>query len=354
MVPHMENAPIHSTQDPKRQDPPRGRILIVDDEAFIRNAFRLYFETIGFQTLVAEGGESALAFFRDPATAIEVILLDLVMPGMHGLELLKVFKKERPDVEVIIATGCGSLSSAIEAMRHGAFDYITKPIVNFDEELLKVVEEALLHRRALQKNHPSPPPPNDSAVEQHGAAGEPGLEICKKFKPLACHLAFWRASPAAGEEARQEIENLEKLLKDEFCITSGLVFGRDEYEHFTPLHAWGHASPVDFKADWFSEQNLYHAVLDGQLIAFPTEKVDMQSLGFSPPSAVDHPVVLHLPLFLEGAHRGALFLFFSKNGCIIRHANLIEQTSFFQLIAPHLASFFLGITRKPALAGPVI
>ena len=68
---------------------PRGHILIVDDEVFIRNAFRLYFETIGYTVQVAEGGEAALAHVNKPDLPIDVAILDLVMPGIQGLDLLK-------------------------------------------------------------------------------------------------------------------------------------------------------------------------------------------------------------------------------------------------------------------------
>lgn len=124
-----------------------ARILIVDDESFVRNALQIYLETHGYRAETAAGGEEALRILADRTQAVDVVLLDLVMPGMYGIEVLRRMKEMDETVEVIIATGCGSVHSAIEAMRFGAFDYITKPIVNFDEDLLKVVQAALLARR---------------------------------------------------------------------------------------------------------------------------------------------------------------------------------------------------------------
>ncbi len=123
-----------------------GHVLVVDDEPFIRDAFKLDLETHGFKVSGAAGGEEALEIFRDE-TNLDVILLDLVLPGFHGLELLRQFKSKRSLVEVIIATGCGSMNSAIEALRLGAFDYVTKPIVDFDRDLLTVVQKAITSRR---------------------------------------------------------------------------------------------------------------------------------------------------------------------------------------------------------------
>jgi CheY-like chemotaxis protein len=70
------------------------------------------------------------------------------MPGVHGIDVLKRFKEIDGTVEVIIATGCGSMNSAVEALRHGAYDYITKPVVNLDQDLLTVVRGALGARQA--------------------------------------------------------------------------------------------------------------------------------------------------------------------------------------------------------------
>ena len=130
--------------DDSSQSP--GHVLVVDDEPFIRNAFKLYLETHGFKVSSAAGGEEALEIFRDETSLVDLILLDLVLPGFQGLELLRQFKVERSLVEVIIATGCGSMNSAIEALRLGAFDYITKPIVDFDRDLLTVVQKGLASR----------------------------------------------------------------------------------------------------------------------------------------------------------------------------------------------------------------
>ena len=124
-----------------------AHILVVDDELFIRNAFKLYLETCGYEVSTCACGESALRKLLSDDSTIDLVLLDLVMPGLHGLDLLRKIKNSDPSVEVIIATGCGSMSSAIEALRLGAFDYITKPIIDFDRDLLTVIDRALTRRR---------------------------------------------------------------------------------------------------------------------------------------------------------------------------------------------------------------
>lgn len=127
-----------------------GQILVVDDEAFIREAIELYFASEGYQVSVAANADEALKHLQ--AESFDVAILDIVMPGMNGVDLLREMKRSHPDVEVIMASGNGTLQTAVEAMRLGAYDYITKPILNFDEDLLKVVRKAMERRRLLTTN----------------------------------------------------------------------------------------------------------------------------------------------------------------------------------------------------------
>ncbi|MEM7234205.1 MAG: response regulator, partial [Planctomycetota bacterium] len=141
----------------------RPHLLIVDDEHFILNALRLYFESHDFDVSAASDGDQASEIFAQKHKAIDVAILDLVMPGTHGLELLRSFKEIAPDVQVIIATGCGSMGSAVEALRLGAFDFITKPILDFDTDLMRSVRNALEVRRSPE----IPADPEPASSEDH-------------------------------------------------------------------------------------------------------------------------------------------------------------------------------------------
>lgn len=126
------------------------RLLIVDDEEFVREAIELYFVTEGFHVFTAASGAEALDAIEQES--VDLAVLDILMPGMDGIQLLREIKKRDPRVEVIMASGCGTIESAIESMRLGAYDYVTKPILNFDEDLLKVVRKALERKRLLSTN----------------------------------------------------------------------------------------------------------------------------------------------------------------------------------------------------------
>ncbi len=125
-------------------------LLIVDDEEFVREALALYLEGEGCRVHTASCGDEALQVAA--REEIEAAIVDIRMPGMDGLTLLSELKRRHPDVEVLMATGFQSLETAVEAMRRGACDYITKPITDLENELLRFVRRAVERRRLRLRN----------------------------------------------------------------------------------------------------------------------------------------------------------------------------------------------------------
>ena len=103
----------------------RIRLLVIDDEQSIRKLCITVGEALGFICLEADSGESALQLLKDQP--VHMILSDMVMPQMSGLEFLEKAKKLLPRAEVALMTGHGSIETAVQAMKLGAYDYITKP-----------------------------------------------------------------------------------------------------------------------------------------------------------------------------------------------------------------------------------
>ena len=110
----------------------RIRLLIVDDEQTIRRLCMTVGESLGLSCLEAESGDAALALL-DEQQPIHMILTDMVMPTMSGLEFLDQVKKSFPRTEVAVMTGHGSVETAVQAMKLGAYDYISKPFAPLDE-----------------------------------------------------------------------------------------------------------------------------------------------------------------------------------------------------------------------------
>ncbi len=125
-----------------------ARILIVDDERTIRHTLSTVLEEEGFQTDIAENGDMALQKIRE--RDFDLVITDLRMPGMEGLELLEKIKLMAPRTSVMIITAYGSLESAIQALRLGAYDYIVKPL-DFEDVLLRI-KRLMEHRELIQEN----------------------------------------------------------------------------------------------------------------------------------------------------------------------------------------------------------
>jgi two-component system response regulator FlrC len=121
-----------------------GRILVVDDERSVRAFLAEVLVRSGHEVDQAGDGEEALALAR--SQAFQVVVTDLKMPKLDGLALLEALSREQPEVEVILLTAYGTVDNAVAAMKHGAFDYLQKPI-GAPAELRLVVERALERRR---------------------------------------------------------------------------------------------------------------------------------------------------------------------------------------------------------------
>jgi two-component system, NtrC family, response regulator AtoC len=115
----------------RRNEHRRIRLLVVDDEQSIRKLCVTVGEALGYICLEAESGESALALLEEQS--VDMVLSDMVMPRMSGLEFLEKVKKLLPRTEVALMTGHGSIETAVQAMKLGAYDYITKPFSPLEE-----------------------------------------------------------------------------------------------------------------------------------------------------------------------------------------------------------------------------
>ena len=123
------------------------KILLVDDEESIRTSFRKDFEHEGYKVTTAASGEEAIMKIRD--THFDLVITDLSMPGIDGIGVLQEVKKLNPDIGTMILTGYGDMTSAIEALRLGADDYLLKPC-DADELLLRAAR-CLEKQEALRK-----------------------------------------------------------------------------------------------------------------------------------------------------------------------------------------------------------
>ena len=127
---------------------PASRLLIVDDELHVRESLSRWFIEDGYDVVTASSGKDALALLGE--TPVDVIITDIRMPGMDGLELQRRIREVNPNVAIVLITAYASVSTAVQALKEGAYDYVTKP---FDpEELSRVVAKAASAARLRQEN----------------------------------------------------------------------------------------------------------------------------------------------------------------------------------------------------------
>ena len=145
------------------------RILVVDDEEMNRDLLQRILDRAGYQVTTAVDGQEALTLLRQET--FHVVLTDLKMPGMTGVEVIQELKTLAPFTMGIIHTAHSSIETAVEAMRAGAYDYVTKPVQR--DELLVVIQRALEFQRLILPGKPDQPGRGLFRVRQHHQC--PGL-----------------------------------------------------------------------------------------------------------------------------------------------------------------------------------
>ncbi|MBN1443012.1 MAG: response regulator [Planctomycetes bacterium] len=338
-------------------------ILVVDDEQFILHTLQLYFESNGFQVSTASGGAAALEIFSRKQQPVDVVILDLVMPGTHGLDLLRDFKKDDSDVQVIIATGCGSMGSAVEALRLGAFDFITKPILDFDRDLMKSVQNALEVRRArLQAGGEGPDEAGDPGVAE---AAIHSLGVFEKLNDLAATHVNRHVTP-------KTLQSVWRVLADAFAADAAAILERRTGGAWETISSWELSAPIRFQSDWHREiaQRLPAGIFGSYCIEVSDSAGCLALMGLAPPAQAARPAgktpaastrpklqaskeegwthILHLPLVSEGGAERLLLVFYRSE----KAAALKTTTDALALLSSVLSLLFFS-KRSAIEAEPV-
>ena len=124
----------------------KPKILVIDDDRIVLRAAQEILQRSGYQVMAIDDAIEGLAAVKDPS--IDVAVLDIKMPNLSGMELLKAFKQTRPDVEVIMMTAFAAVETAVEAVKAGAYDYLTKPFENID--ILSMAVGRAVEKKALR------------------------------------------------------------------------------------------------------------------------------------------------------------------------------------------------------------
>ena len=124
------------------------QVLVIDDKRNILHVISAVLKREGYGVVTATTGEEAISKFKN--NQIDIVITDYLLPGMDGLKVLELVKEKDPSIPVILITAYGSIEMAVEAMKLGAYNYLTKP-VNYDEMLI-LIREATEKKRLIEEN----------------------------------------------------------------------------------------------------------------------------------------------------------------------------------------------------------
>ncbi len=142
-------------------------ILIVDDELIVRESMKNWLEEDGYVVFTAENADDAFNFLG--RREVDIVFLDIKMPGIDGIEVLKKIKSTYPFIDVIMMTAYASINTAVEAMKLGAYDYLTKP---FDPEYVSMLVKKIVSHRDLERENVKLKERLESALKQVHIVGE--------------------------------------------------------------------------------------------------------------------------------------------------------------------------------------
>ncbi|MEW5924458.1 MAG: sigma-54 dependent transcriptional regulator [Candidatus Zixiibacteriota bacterium] len=207
-----------------------ARILFADDDAALRRVIQFKLKQRGYDVTAVESGEQALA--KLSGTHFDLLLSDMKMPGMSGIELLAAVKKATPELEVILITAFADISQAVEAVKLGAFDYITKPFD--DDQLFAAVEKALKFKHLEDENKllKEQLKSRDLAGKMVGIS-KPFkllLELVDKIAPTDATILISGESGTGKEMIARAIHNKSHRRNGEFIAVNCAAIPRDLIE----------------------------------------------------------------------------------------------------------------------------
>jgi DNA-binding NtrC family response regulator len=196
---------------------PKKCILIVDDEPNVRLVLSTALGSVGYRVIEAEDGERALAQLENRSTVVDLVLLDLQMPRMDGMELLRRLRALGNIVPVVILTAHGSIPEAVTAMKLGAIDFLTKPLR--PDALRRVVAEVIERHAATQpalRTAEEIPEPADRSKQLAFDLARAKRALNRgQFTEAEAVLREFRAGDPGSAEVALLLERLEKLREQE-------------------------------------------------------------------------------------------------------------------------------------------
>ncbi len=205
------------------------KILAIDDEPVVRDSIAAYLEDSGFEILQAGDGQEGLQRLREDAP--DLILLDLRMPEMDGLQFLEIMKRETPDTPVIVVSGTGVLQDAIEALRAGAHDFVTKPIL--DMAVLEHAVKSALERVRLRSENQRYREHLESEIEQRTS------DLVERTRALEESNRNLQNEITQRQQAEAALRSREQKFRELADLLPQTIFEADTRGAFTFVNRYG-------------------------------------------------------------------------------------------------------------------
>ncbi len=205
------------------------KILAIDDEPVVRDSIAAYLEDSGFEVLQAGDGQEGLQRLREDAP--DLILLDLRMPEMDGLQFLEIMKRETADTPVIVVSGTGVLQDAIEALRAGAHDFVTKPIL--DMAVLEHAVKSALERVRLRSENQRYREHLESEIEQRTS------DLVERTRALEESNRNLQNEITQRQQAEAALRSREQKFRELADLLPQTIFEADTRGAFTFVNRYG-------------------------------------------------------------------------------------------------------------------
>jgi len=193
------------------------KILIIEDDGEVRQVIVEYLDNKGYLALQAENGDSGLELFRTESP--DLVLLDLRLPGMDGMEVLRQINQDAPEIPVIIVSGKGTIKDAAAALKTGAWDYITKPI--FDMQVMDIAVHNVLERAKLMREKNKYRKDLEQELQKGSSDLEQrSLELEKAYRNLNREIEERRRAERAIQQERTFIQTIIDGVRDPARIIS--------------------------------------------------------------------------------------------------------------------------------------
>ncbi len=337
-----------------------NQILIVDDEPEMCSLLSDILKDAGYEVETATSGEKALAKMGEQDFA--VVITDLNMKGMPGLTLLKEIKRFHPDTNVLIMTAFGSIESAIEAMKDGAYDYVTKPVKSDEITLItqKAVREASLRREVLSLRRAVEKEYSFSQILGKSKPMQAVFELIRRITPSPSSVLITGESGTGKELVARAIHYNSPRAQGPFIPVNCAAIP----ENLLEAEMFGHmkGSFTDAKSDrkglfeeaqggtlFLDEISELPISLQAKLLRVLQEK-EIRRVGGTRSIPVDARVIAATNLDLAGEVKAKRFredLYYRMNVIEVHMPALRERTEDIPLLALHFVKKYAEPMKKP-------